>query len=63
MRHKIQKWIDSGDVVVGGHNKNSDHQPFKEPFPPYDKGESSKSKNNAKINYTYTNDDNVINMV
>ena len=63
MRHKIQDLIDDGDIVVDGHNKNADHKAFKEPFPTYDKGESSKSKPYHKVNYTYSNDDNVINMV
>ena len=48
---------------MDGHNKNIDHKAFKEPFPSYDKGESSKSKPNNKVNYTYSNNDNVINMV
>ena len=63
LHHKIQDLIDDGDLVVDGHNKNSDHKAFKEPFPTYDKGESSKSKPHQKVNYTYSNDDNVINMV
>lgn len=39
--HKIQNLIDNGDIVVDGHNTNADHKAFKEPFPTYDKGESS----------------------
>ena len=38
LRHKIQELIDDGDVVVGGHNKNSDHKALKEPSPTYKKG-------------------------
>ena len=45
------------------HNKNIDHKAFKEPLSSYDKGECSKSKSHNKVNYTYSNDDNVINMV
>lgn len=63
LRHKIQDMIDNGDLVVDGHHKKSDHKAFKESFPPYEKGESSKPKPNNKVNYTYSNDDNVINMV
>lgn len=49
---------------MSGHNKNSDHQAFKDPFPPHEKGESSKPKNeNNKVNYMYNTNDNVINMV
>lgn len=56
--------IDSGDIVVDGHNKNSDHQAFKDPFPPHEKGEYSKTKNtNDKVNYTDTNVDNGIGMI
>ena len=55
--------IDNGDLVVDRHHKNSDHKAFKEPFPPYKKGETSKTKPNNKINYAYTKDDNVINMI
>lgn len=64
MKHKVQDLIDSGDIVVDSHNKNLDHQAFKDPFPPHEKGESSNAKNtNAKVNYTYTNDENVIGMI
>lgn len=55
--------IDNGELVVDGHHKNLDHKAFKEPFPPYEKGETSKTKPNNKINYAYPKDDNVINMV
>ena len=48
---------------MDGHKKNTDHKAFKEPFPSYYKGESSKSKLHNKVNYTYSNDDNVITMV
>jgi hypothetical protein len=63
LHHKIQDMIDNGELVVDGHHKNSDHKAFKEPFPPYEKGETSKTKPNNKINYAYPKDDNVINMV
>ena len=55
--------IDDGDIVVDGHNKNFDHKASKDPFLAYEKGESSKPKPNNKLNYPYSNDDNVINMV
>lgn len=42
LHHKIQDLIDDGDIVVDGHNKNSDHKAFKEPFSSYEKGENSK---------------------
>ena len=49
---------------MGNHNKNSDHQAFKDPFPPHEKGETSNTKNaHAKVNYTYTINDNIIHMV
>ena len=63
LHHKIQDMIDNGELVVDGHHKNSDHKAFKEPFPPYEKGETSKTKPNNKIKYAYPKDDNVINMV
>ena len=62
--HKIQNLIDSGEVVVGNHNKNLDHQAFKDPFPPHEKGESSNTKNvHSKVNYTYVVNHNIIHMV
>ena len=62
--HKIQNLIDSGEVIVGNYNKNSEHQAFKDPFPPHEKGEYSTTKNaHTKVNYTYNVNDNVINMV
>ena len=42
LHNKVQDLIDDGALVVDGHNKNVDHKAFKEPFPTYDKGESSK---------------------
>ena len=48
---------------MDGHNKNADHKAFKEPFPTYEKGESSKAQTHHKVSYTYSNNDNVINMV
>ena len=56
--------MNSGKVVVQNHNKNLDHQMFNDPFHPHEKGDSSKDKNaHTKVNYTYTTNDNVINMV
>ena len=46
--------------------KNFNHKAFKTPLPEYEKGEFSqanKKNHDAKINYTYTNNDNVINML
>ena len=64
MRHKIQDLIGYGEVVVGNHNKNLDHQAFKDPFPPHEKGESSNTKNaHTKVNYTYAINENIIHMV
>ena len=63
LHHKIQDLIDDGDIVVDGRNENINHKAFKEPFSSYEKGESSKWKPNNKVNYTYSNDENVINMV
>ncbi len=63
LRHKVQDMIDVGELVVDGHNKNSDHKVFKEPFPAYEKGETSKPEPYNKVNYMYSNDENVIHMV
>lgn len=38
------------------------HKAFKEPFPKFEKGESSEKKDN-KVSYTYVDDGNVINML
>ena len=40
--HKVQDLIDNFEIVVDGHNKNSNHKAFKDSFPPYEKGENSK---------------------
>ena len=61
--HKVQDLINHGDIVVDGHNKNLNHKDLKEPFLSYEKGENSKHKSHNKINYIYSNDDDVINMV
>ena len=63
LKNQIQDLIDDGDLVVDVRNMNADHKDFKEPFPTYDKGESSKTQTHHKVNYTYSNDDNVINMI
>lgn len=56
--------IDDGYLVVDGHNKNLDHKAFKEPFPSYEKEESSNPKSNNKVKYTYSNnDDEIVHMV
>lgn len=47
---------------MDGHINNSNHKDFKESLPHYEKGENSKQKSHNKVNYTYTNDDDVINM-
>lgn len=60
LRHVIQDLIEEGRVKVDGHYTNNDHKAFQTPLPSYEKGEISKSN---KINYTYTDDDNVIHMV
>ena len=39
---KSQDLIDNGEIIVDGHNKNSDHKAFKEQIPPYEEGETSK---------------------
>ena len=63
LKDKIQDLIDDGELVVDGHNKNTDQKAFKEPFPTYEKGESSNTQTHHKVNYTYTENDNIISMV
>lgn len=65
LKHVIQDLIENGKFFVDGLVNNYDHKAFKEPLPKYDKGEASTSKKDegAKINYTYTNNSNVINMI
>ena len=46
--------------------KNSNYKAFRTPLPQYEKGKSSqenKKNHDAKINYTYANNDNVINIL
>lgn len=63
-QHKFQDLINNGNIVVDGHNKNFDHQSFKDPFPPHNKGESSRAKDsNTKVNFTYNANENIINMI
>lgn len=64
LKDAIQDLIDEGKVVTDGLVKNYDHKAFKKPLPEYEKGEASNvhKKSNAKINHTYTNTDNIINM-
>lgn len=54
MKHKhiIQDLIDNDKIKVYGHQSNNDHNEFKEPWPRYEKGESSDFKGN-EINYAY----------
>lgn len=63
LKHEIQDLINAGKIVIGNHTTNVDHKAFKDPLPSYEQGDSSKSKRGAKVNYTYTNNDNVINMI
>lgn len=63
LKHKIQDLIDASKIVVGNHATNVDHKAFKDPLPSYEQGDSSKSKEVAKVNYTYANNENVINMI
>lgn len=63
LKHTIQDLIESRDVVVDGHNVNTGHKAFKEPFPKYEIEEVSKSKNTSKVNYMFSNNNNVIHMV
>lgn len=58
----IQDLIDTKTIVVDPPQENNDHKTFKEPFPKFEKGDSSKAKDN-KISYTYSNSDNMINML
>lgn len=63
LKHEIQDLIDVGKIIVGNHAPNVDHKAFKDPLPTYEQGDSSKSKGGARVNYTYTNNDNVMNMI
>lgn len=63
LKHEIQDLIDARKIVIGNHTTNADHKAFKDPLPIYEQGDSSKSKGGSKVNYTYTNNDNMINMV
>ena len=44
LKHDIQNLIDNGKLIIDGvsHATNNDHQAYKDPFPKYEKGESSK---------------------
>ena len=64
LKDAMQDLIDGGKVLIDGLVKISNHKVFKTPLPEYEKGESSqvnKKNLDAKINYTYANNDNVIN--
>lgn len=66
LKDAIQYFIDRGKVLIDGLVKNSNHKAFKTPLPEYEKVESSqahKKNHDAKINYTYTPDSPVINMI
>lgn len=64
LKHIIHDIIENGKLQVDGLNNNSDHMAFKEPFPKYNKGETSKSKNGKdEMNYTYMNAKNVTNIL
>lgn len=60
---KLKHTIQYLNVIVDKHNTNSNHKDFKEPFPKYDKGEGSKSKNNTKVNYMYSKNHNMLEQV
>ena len=62
----IKNLIDGGIVLTNGLVKKSDHKAFKTPLLEYKKGASSqvnKKNHDAKVNYTYANNENVINML
>ena len=66
LKDAIQDLIDGGIVLIDGLVKNFDHKVFKTPLLEYEKGESSqenKKNQDAKINYTYATNENVINML
>lgn len=66
LKDNIQDITDGGIVLVDSLVKNYDHKAFKTPLPDYKKGESSqanKKNHDAKINYTYTDSENMINML
>lgn len=66
LKDVIQDLIDAGKVVTYGLVKNFDHKYFKQLLPEYEKGESSKvnkKNHDAKINYTYADTKNIINMI
>lgn len=51
-------------TLVQNHNRNPDHQEFKDSFPPHGKSELSKSKGtNDVVNYTYDISDTVTNEI
>lgn len=64
LKHIIQDIIDNEKMRVDGFMINKDHMVFTKPPHEYEKGETSKKKNeDAKINYTYTDNDNVTHML
>ena len=66
LKDAIEDLIDGGIYLTNGLVKNYDHKAFKTPLIEYEKLESSqvqKKNHDAKINYNYANNENVINML
>ena len=66
LKDDIQDLIDGGTILTNGLVKFFDHKAFKTPLLEYEKRESSQAQeknHDAKINYTYANTNNVINML
>ena len=66
LKDYIQNLIDGGTMLIDGLVKNFDNKYFKTHLLEYGKGESiqeNKKNHDAKINYTYANNENVINML
>ncbi len=66
LKDVIQDLMDARKVVTDGPVKKLDHKAFKQPLQEYEKVQSSKiheKNHDEKINYTYANIDNVINMI
>lgn len=64
MKHIIQDKIDNGEITIDNHKSNNDHTTFTEPFHKHGKEDSSSQPNmGAKVNYAYSGNNAVINMV
>lgn len=66
LKDVIQDLIYASKVIAYGLVKNSNHKALKKTLPKYEKWESfkaSKKNHDGKINYTYTDTDNVINVM